>query len=266
MKKVEIKVGMSYMDSKGCVYATINEATSMYKIIKAKSPNESLILGIAEILKDIPSNCIANIYVQTNFGFKFMQNRKKWCNREAGDILLNIANDKNICLEFIDCSATKEVDILKAEAKHIILKETRLDHVRIEENIPVSNVAPKSFVKIFVRGVVNTADESKPGKFIAKLNCKGVEREIVGFEKNTTSNRMIMQGAIEAIKLLKHPCNIELHTHTDIGLEGKSKANFDLLHDLRKAALNGGHILNGVISDEKQSELTSKLKQIEYKK
>lgn len=265
MKKVKIKIGMSYIGSKGCVFAVIDDGLkteTISKIIEAKSPNESLILGISEILKNISKDCTADIYVQTNFGFRFMQNKKKWCNRNAGDILLSVAKESNIELNFIDSSSTGEVDSMKDRARTILLKEVRLDDVRNEENIPVPNIEPKSSVKIFVRGVVDTSDVLRPGKYVALLSCKGVEKEIFGFGENTTGNRMVMQGAIEAIKKLKHPCKIELNTHTDIGVETKSKANFDLLHDLRKVALEGGHILESKVSNERQDELALKLKQI----
>lgn len=265
MKKVKIKIGMSYIGSKGCVLSVVDDGLkteTISKIIEAKSPNESLILGISEILKNIGRNCSADIYVQTNFGFKFIQNKKKWCNRNAGDILLSVAKESNIELNFIDFGSTGELDSMKDRARTILLKEVRLDNVRNEENIPASNIEPKSFVKIFVRGVADTSNVLRPGKYIALLTCKGVEKEIFGFGENTTGNRMMIQGAIEAIKKLKHPCKIELNTHADIGVETKSKANFDLLHDLRKVALEGGHILEGKVSNKRQDELALKLKQI----
>lgn len=265
MKKVKIKIGMSYIGSKGCVLAVVDDGLkteTISKIIEAKSPNESLILGISEILKNTSKDCSADIYVQTNFGFKFMQNKKKWCNRDAGDILLNTAKENNIELNFIDVSSTGEVNSMKDEARRILLKELRLDSVRKEENIPVSNIEPKSSVKIFVRGVVDTSDVLRSGKYVALLSCRSVEKEIFGFGENTTGNRMIIQGAIEAIKKLKHPCKIELNTHTDIGIETKSKANFDLIHDLRKVSLEGGHILESKVSNERQNELALKLKKI----
>lgn len=38
------------------------------------------------------------------------------------------------------------------------------------------------------------------------------EKEISGFEKNTTNNRMELTAAIEALKLLKEPCEVELYS------------------------------------------------------
>ena len=176
MSKIKIKVGMSYVGAKGCVLADVEDGSitkTVFKILEAKSPNESLILGLSEILKSISNNCNAEIFVQTNFGFKFLQNRKKWCNRDAGDVLLSVIDSKNIKVDFVDCSSTKELESLKSRAKSILLKEVRLDNVRREENIPNANIEPKSLVEIFIRGSVDTSSDLRNGKFIALLSCKG---------------------------------------------------------------------------------------------
>ena len=38
------------------------------------------------------------------------------------------------------------------------------------------------------------------------------EREIFGAEENTTNNRMELTAAIQALRALKRPCRVELHT------------------------------------------------------
>jgi len=38
------------------------------------------------------------------------------------------------------------------------------------------------------------------------------EKEISGFEKNTTNNQMELRAAIEALKCLKEPCEVELYS------------------------------------------------------
>ena len=38
------------------------------------------------------------------------------------------------------------------------------------------------------------------------------EKEIAGFEENTTNNRMELKAAIEALKTLKMPCEVELYS------------------------------------------------------
>ena len=38
------------------------------------------------------------------------------------------------------------------------------------------------------------------------------EKEISGFEKETTNNRMELKAAIEALRLLKEPCEVDLYS------------------------------------------------------
>ena len=40
----------------------------------------------------------------------------------------------------------------------------------------------------------------------------GAEREISGAEEDTTNNRMELTAAIEALRALKRPCRVDLHT------------------------------------------------------
>jgi ribonuclease HI len=51
-----------------------------------------------------------------------------------------------------------------------------------------------------------------PGGYGAILRYKDKEKEISGGDKNTTNNRMELLAVIEALKLLKEPCNVELYS------------------------------------------------------
>ncbi|MFZ2448309.1 MAG: ribonuclease HI [Syntrophobacteraceae bacterium] len=51
-----------------------------------------------------------------------------------------------------------------------------------------------------------------PGGWCAILRFKTVEKEICGFEKQTTNNQMEMRGVIEALRRLKEPCHVVVHT------------------------------------------------------
>lgn len=51
-----------------------------------------------------------------------------------------------------------------------------------------------------------------PGGWAALLVYKNTKKTIQGSEEQTTNNRMEMMAAIEALKLLKEPCNIKLYT------------------------------------------------------
>lgn len=51
-----------------------------------------------------------------------------------------------------------------------------------------------------------------PGGWGAVLRAGGHEREIMGAEASTTNNRMELTAAIEALRALKWPCRVRLHT------------------------------------------------------
>ena len=65
-------------------------------------------------------------------------------------------------------------------------------------------------VEIFTDGACK--GNPGPGGWGAILRYKGVEKEISGGEANTTNNRMELTAVIEALKLLKEPCEVALYT------------------------------------------------------
>ena len=51
-----------------------------------------------------------------------------------------------------------------------------------------------------------------PGGWGAILMCKDVKKEISGGKKDTTNNVMELTAVIEALKLLKYPCNVSVYS------------------------------------------------------
>lgn len=51
-----------------------------------------------------------------------------------------------------------------------------------------------------------------PGGWGAVLLYRDTKKEISGSEDDTTNNRMELTAAIEALKLLKEPCTVQLYT------------------------------------------------------
>ncbi len=62
-----------------------------------------------------------------------------------------------------------------------------------------------------------------PGGWGAILRLGHHEKELSGGEKQTTNNRMELSGAIEALKALKEPCEVSLHTDSRYVIDGISK-------------------------------------------
>lgn len=59
-----------------------------------------------------------------------------------------------------------------------------------------------------------------PGGWAALLIWGEVRKELSGAEPETTNNRMELTAAIRALKALKRPCNVKLHTDSKYVLQG----------------------------------------------
>ena len=51
-----------------------------------------------------------------------------------------------------------------------------------------------------------------PGGWGAILRYNGTEKELSGYEPNTTNNRMEITAVVKALEALKEPCEIELYS------------------------------------------------------
>jgi ribonuclease HI len=51
-----------------------------------------------------------------------------------------------------------------------------------------------------------------PGGWAAVLIYKGNEKQISGYEPDTTNNRMELKAVLEALNALKEPCDVTIHT------------------------------------------------------
>lgn len=65
-------------------------------------------------------------------------------------------------------------------------------------------------VEIFTDGACS--GNPGPGGYGAILRYKGKEKEISGGEPHTTNNRMELLAVINALKLLKEPCEVQLYS------------------------------------------------------
>lgn len=59
-----------------------------------------------------------------------------------------------------------------------------------------------------------------PGGWGAVLEHKGRERELYGFESETTNNRMELLAAINALEALKRPCTVRMVTDSQYVMKG----------------------------------------------
>ncbi len=61
------------------------------------------------------------------------------------------------------------------------------------------------------------------GGWGAWLRAEGHEKELFGGEHNTTNNRMELRAVIEALLLLKRPCEVIVHTDSEYVQKGISE-------------------------------------------
>lgn len=59
-----------------------------------------------------------------------------------------------------------------------------------------------------------------PGGYGVILRYKDSERELVGGEAHTTNNRMELLGAIEGLRALKEPCEVEIISDSSYVVKG----------------------------------------------
>jgi ribonuclease HI len=61
------------------------------------------------------------------------------------------------------------------------------------------------------------------GGWGAWLRADGHEKELFGGERNTTNNRMELRAVIEALSVLKRPCEVIVHTDSEYVQKGISE-------------------------------------------
>ena len=62
-----------------------------------------------------------------------------------------------------------------------------------------------------------------PGGWGAVLRMGSAEKELAGHEPATTNNRMELTAVIEALRALKSPCDVALHTDSRYVIDGITK-------------------------------------------
>ncbi|MFZ5835405.1 MAG: ribonuclease HI [Pseudomonadota bacterium] len=80
---------------------------------------------------------------------------------------------------------------------------------------------PSDRVDIYTDGACS--GNPGPGGWGALLIYAGTEKELSGGAEDTTNNRMEMMAAIEALKALKRPCQVHLHTDSAYLRDGITK-------------------------------------------
>ncbi len=59
-----------------------------------------------------------------------------------------------------------------------------------------------------------------PGGWGSILMCKGAKKEISGSSKNTTNNIMELTAVVQALRLVKYPCKIQIYSDSAYVVNG----------------------------------------------
>lgn len=81
--------------------------------------------------------------------------------------------------------------------------------------------ADRVIVEIFTDGACS--GNPGPGGWAALLRWQGQEKELSGYDKDTTNNRMELMAAIMALESLKRPSRVRLYTDSSYVKDGISK-------------------------------------------
>jgi len=98
-------------------------------------------------------------------------------------------------------------------------------------------------VNIYTDGSCSVHSENTPGGWGAILQCNGKEKELSGSSLNTTNNIMEITGVIEALKVLKEPCEVNLYSDSQYVITGMNEW-------LNKWKLNGWKTTKGLVKNK----------------
>jgi ribonuclease HI len=88
--------------------------------------------------------------------------------------------------------------------------------------MPLEPVSPGvKLVEVYTDG--GCVPNPGPGGWGAVLIFNGREKELYGFEADTTNNRMEMMAAIQALEALKFPCRVKLHSDSALLINAFNK-------------------------------------------
>lgn len=113
-------------------------------------------------------------------------------------------------------------------------------------------------VTLYARGSCKSNEENKPGFWETLTVIEGNKKYQSGEGFNTSCNRMIIQGLIEAVKNLEKPSNIKIVTHALIGAKSAKKGkgvNKDLLQELFNLIDKGEHRASLISDPDKMKKL-----------
>lgn len=274
-KKIYVGIIQGVKDHKLLICEDVNDESGYkYIEVKGKTPNQAIMLELAKYIEKLNDVFRLKIYIPVNIGIAYLdkvkegKQVKKWANKEEGMILASSIDKVKQGVKFINYGE-KDVEgigrVLKTALKIKYNKTTSAPTPKKEpiftfsDNIYNKNDLASTNVNIYVRGVTDYTDEERASMYVSILSCRGVEKQISKKLKHSTQSKMMIQGSIDAISLLKRPCNVKIYTHTTFGVKKYNQSqvgdNKDLLEILFNKVKEGNHSLEIIVGMDHQERL-----------
>ena len=282
MEKLHIYIGIIRTKYDSDVFKLVSiqikngiEREEFYEI-NEKTFNRAVIVCISQLLNNISKSSNIVIHTPTNIGFSYInklnkgKSAGKWINKDIGIRLSESITKNKHKVTFENYGELEQDEFIKSIKGRLSANfNTKENNSRsnlilnVKDNIYNDNEVANENVSIFIRGACDSLSEDKNGSYYAILSCKGKEKPTSGNYNNTTSSRMILQGAIESVKMLKRPCKIKFFSHTSVGIDRFNKSqkcvNSDLLRELFDLIIEGNHSFEYITSMDRQEELKEKI-------
>jgi hypothetical protein len=117
-------------------------------------------------------------------------------------------------------------------------------------------------VLLVINGHQKSFELDKPGYYryilLDEKTDKYAKVKASPYKPGLTATRAMVEGIIDAVNKLKHPCHIKLYAKTPFGykimLKGKRSPNSDVLNQLRTLLLENNHVFEEFIETDSAIE------------
>jgi hypothetical protein len=117
-------------------------------------------------------------------------------------------------------------------------------------------------VLLVINGHQKSFEVDKPGYYryilLDEKTDKYTKVQASPYKPGLTAGRAMIEGIIDAVSKLKHPCHIKLYAKTYFGykimLKGSKSSNSDLLNQLRMLLFENNHVLEEFIETDSAIE------------
>lgn len=268
---INIKIGFAYNKTSTLMFDTTTDDEFYKNGVKnstEKTENSALLKCLKLLIGSTPE--CNKMIIESSLNIDI--NELGLDNEDLLQDLKKTILSKTRYIEFLKVSDSHHVKHLNEQATKYS-KEVSKTPEQLEEERVLNNVCkPEKEVTLYIRATADYMANPRTGKYYVIMNYKGYEKE---FYKNkqgddTTINRLIIEGAIDAVKLLKEPCSITLNTHTNTSIKSfnreknkmKTSINFDMIYKLNEEVVKGRHRLKEVVNHDRQQELSYKIRKI----